>query len=413
MIWHDDDGVVLYIFDTAADGFTSREVYCSQYLEETVPPGAGVLAPQFWIVYALQLVDPIRSAKFGPQHLFGPKRISARSASAKLCHESLGEFHVMVWRSGIGGPSPKSHAHFVVEGCYVQKLTFETVPWDAFFWQKSAIVRVHYEVRRQFYRFYSDFPWFVRCSSVPRGWTGLGGFEAGNGEREVVRPLRVSCRSADSVDRRGVQLWDCAYICVQTCADNIPLHLHLYTFVRSANSKDNLGYTGVTGLVTHTKSGQLHDASSKVVFWKRNGFASLHAAFFIHQKHASIPGLLEILRENWQLFGGFWSQLWPTRCSMAGTTPWSDDKLLREVFSGSDGQMPTLSVIKSEGWVPLRMQALKAKVATWMQKQMEEYGGLELMVLLLESYRLNLYWLWLACTGFCLNFETYRIQSFA
>jgi len=78
---------------------------------------------------------------------------------------------------------------------------------------------------------------------------------------------------------------------------------------------------------------------------------------------------------------------------MAGTTPWSDDKLLREVFSGSDGQMPTLSVIKSEGWVPLRMQALKAKVATWMQKQMEEYGGLELMVLLLESYRLNLYWL--------------------
>ena len=76
--------------------------------------------------------------------------------------------------------------------------------------------------------------------------------------------------------------------------------------------------------------------------------------------------------------------------TMAGTTPWSDDKLLREVFSGSDGQMPTLSVIKSEGWVPLRMQALKAKVATWMQKQMEELtGGLELMVLL-ESYRLNL-----------------------
>lgn len=62
-----------------------------------------------------------------------------------------------------------------------------------------------------------------------------------------------------------------------------------------------------------------------------------------------------------------------TRRSMAGTTPWSDDKLLREVLSG-DGQMPTLSVIKSEGWVPLRMQALKAKVATWMQKQMEEYG---------------------------------------
>ncbi|CAL1147507.1 unnamed protein product [Cladocopium goreaui] len=47
---------------------------------------------------------------------------------------------------------------------------------------------------------------------------------------------------------------------------------------------------------------------------------------------------------------------------LIGTTPWSDDKLLREVFSGSDGQMPTLSVIKSEGWVPLRMQALKAKV---------------------------------------------------
>ena len=216
-LWH--SGRWFYILHVR---FIAANISKKQYLQEQV---CSLLSSElfmhcnWWIRSDLQ--NWVRST------FFGPKRVRARSASAKLCHESLGEFHVMVWRSGVGGPSPKSHAHFVVEGCYVQKLTFETVPWDAFFWQKSAIVKVHYEVRRQFDRFYSDFPWFGRCPSVPRGWTGLGGFEAGNGEREVVRPLRVSCRSADSVDRRGVQFWDFAYICVQTCADNIPLHLHL------------------------------------------------------------------------------------------------------------------------------------------------------------------------------------------
>eukprot|EP00438_Fugacium_kawagutii_P007112 Skav222885 [mRNA] locus=scaffold1102:164450:164749:- [translate_table: standard] len=51
-----------------------------------------------------------------------------------------------------------------------------------------------------------------------------------------------------------------------------------------------------------------------------------------------------------------WSLLW-----FRGTAVWSEKRLARDVL----GETPSISVVKSEGWVVPRIQALKAKVEPW------------------------------------------------